>query len=596
MGVDAAVVAVAYLAALLLRFEGSVPRDQLESYLVAILPIGAAYITANYFFGLYQRVWRYASSLEVTAIIGSAGVTSVLLMAIDLLWTGDRPLPLSIPISGGIFTLAAFTAVRYRRRLFTGLLWRWRAVTKGYGNRVLIIGAGEEAQLLGWRLKVQRDDYHVVGYLDDDPSKQGMNIHGAKVLGARRDVQALAVHHRADTIIVAIDKITGEDIQEIVGLCEKTTAKIKIAPNLFSIMEGSEGLPLVRDVSVEDLLARESVPLDTDTCRNLLAGKVVMVTGAAGSIGSELCRQIVNFQPASLLMLDNNETGLNDLEIELFSQGNDTAHKILVGDILRTRRMESLWATYKPQIVFHCAAYKHVPLMEEAPCEAVLVNLRGTQVLAELSWKYQVERFVFISTDKAVEPTGVMGATKNLAEGLILSTPSNQASFFTAVRFGNVLNSRGSVVPLFLKQIDQGGPVTVTDREMTRFLMGLSEAVSLIIQAATYTQGGDVFMLNMGQPMKISDLASKLIRLRGLRVDEDIAIVYTGTRAGEKLTESLVAPGEEMVPTSHPHIFRLTSRNGMDRDALMEHVGGLISLADSEQEQELVASLLDRKL
>ena len=380
------------------------------------------------------------------------------------------------------------------------------------------------------------------------------------------------------------------------GLCEKTQAKIKIAPDLFSFIEGSEGQPLVRDVSVEDLLARESVPLDRDTCQKLLAGKVVLVTGAAGSIGSELCRQIINFQPASLLMLDNNETGLNDLQIELFSQSNDTAYKILVGDILRERRMESLWATHKPQIVFHCAAYKHVPLMEEAPCEAVLVNLKGTQILADLSLKYQVERFVFISSDKAVEPAGVMGATKNIAESLILSMPSEQPSLFTAVRFGNVINSRGSVVPLFLKQIDQGGPVTVTDKEMTRFLMGLSEAVSLIIQAATYTEGGDVFMLNMGQAIKISDLASKLIRLRGLRVDEDIAIVYTGARAGEKLTESLVAPGEEVIPTPHPYIFRLMSRNGMNRGALLEHARDLILLAESKQEEELASKLLGREL
>jgi FlaA1/EpsC-like NDP-sugar epimerase len=596
MGIDVALVVVAYFAALLLRFEGVVPSNHLHNYYVTILPIGAAYVVVNFFFGLYQRVWRYASSLEVTAILGSVGVTTVLLTAVDLFWIGERPLPLSIPISGGIFTLAAFAGVRYRQRLFTGLLWRWEAIAKGRGNRVLIIGAGEEGQLLGWRLKVQGNDYHVVGYLDDDPSKRGLNIHGAKVLGTRQEVQTLAVQHQVDTIIVAIDKVSGEDIQEIVGLCEKTRAKIKIAPNLFSLMEDSGGQPLVRDVSVEDLLARESVPLDREMCHKLLAGKVVLVTGAAGSIGSELCRQIINFQPASLLMLDNNETGLNDLQIELFSRGNDTAHKILIGDILRTRRMEFLWATHKPQIVFHCAAYKHVPLMEEAPCEAVLVNLRGTQILAELSRKHQVERFVFISSDKAVEPAGVMGATKSLAESLILSTPSNQGSFFTAVRFGNVLNSRGSVVPLFLKQIDQGGPVTVTDKEMTRFLMGLSEAVSLIIQAATYTQGGDVFMLNMGQAMKISDLASKLIRLRGLRVGEDIAIVFTGTRAGEKLTESLVAPGEEVIPTPHPYISRLMNRNGMKREALLEHIRDLVLLAESERGEELVKGLLGKEL
>lgn len=595
MGIDIAVVAVVYFAALLLRFEGQVPSNHLQDYYVTILPIAAAYVTANYFFGLYQRVWRYASSLEVTSIIGAVGLTTALLTAVNLLWIGERPLPLSIPISGGIFTLAAFAAVRYRQRLVTGLLWRWKAATQGYGNRVLIIGAGEEGQLLAWRLKIQADDYHVVGFLDDDPLKQGMNIHGAKVLGTRQDVEALTSKHQVDTIIVAISKIDGEDIQEILGLCGKTTAKIKIAPDLFSFMEGDGGQPLVRDVSVEDLLARESIPLDRDVCHDLLAGKVVLVTGAAGSIGSELCRQIVNFQPAMLLMLDNNETGLNDLQIDLFSQGNGTAHKILVGDILRTQRMETLWAAHRPQIVFHCAAYKHVPLMEESPCEAVLVNLKGTQILSELSRKYEVERFVFISTDKAVEPTGVMGATKSLAERLTLSTPSDQTSFFTAVRFGNVLNSRGSVVPLFLKQIDQGGPVTVTDREMTRFLMGLSEAVSLIIQAAAYTQGGDVFMLNMGQPIKISDLASKLIRLKGLRIDEDIAIVFTGTRPGEKLTESLVAPGEEVVATPHPFISRLMSRNGMSREALLEHTRELILLAESERGEELAGKLLGRE-
>ena len=256
--------------------------------------------------------------------------------------------------------------------------------------------------------------------------------------------------------------------------------------------------------------------------------------------------------------------------------------------------MESLWAAYRPQIVFHCAAYKHVHIMEESPCEAVLVNLKGTQIVADVSLKYGVERFVFISTDKAVEPVGIMGATKSLAEKLVLSTPSEHKSLFTAVRFGNVLNSRGSVVPLFLKQIDQGGPVTVTDREMSRFLMGLSEAVSLIIQAASYTQGGDVFMLNMGQAMKISDLASKLIRLRGLRVNEDIEIAYTGVRAGEKLTESLVAAGEETIPTPHPYIFRISCQNGMDRAELLERTAELVSLAESEEEEQVARKLLNR--
>lgn len=592
MGIDIVLVVAVYFAALLLRFEGHVPSNHFQNYSASILPISTAYIATNYFFGLYQRVWRYASSMEIISIIGAVAIATLFLTTINIFWSTNRPLPLSVPISGGIFTMAAFSAVRYRWRLLTGLLWRWKAVTHGLGNRVLIIGAGEEGQLLGWRLQFQANDYNVVGYLDDDSSKHGLNIHGVKVLGTRQDVQSIALKHQVETIMIAMDNLYGEDIQEILGLCERTTAKIKIAPSLFSVMEGTEGQPLIRDVSVEDLLARESIHLDKEVCHNLLAGKVVLVTGAAGSIGSELCKQIMNFQPSLLLMLDNNETGLNDLQINLFQNGNDTAHKILVGDILRTRRIEKLWAEHRPQIVFHCAAYKHVPIMEEAPCEAVLVNIKGTQILTEISQKYQVERFVFISSDKAVEPAGVMGATKSIGESLILSMPSNQTSCFTAVRFGNVLNSRGSVVPLFLKQIDSGGPVTVTDRNMTRFLMGLSEAVSLIIQAAAYTQGRDVFMLNMGQAIRISDLASKLIRLKGLRVGEDIPIVFTGTRAGEKLTESLAASGEEFVATSHPFIFRLATNNEVSREALLEHTRNLILLAESEREEELTSKLL----
>jgi FlaA1/EpsC-like NDP-sugar epimerase len=360
-------------------------------------------------------------------------------------------------------------------------------------------------------------------------------------------------------------------------------------------------------------LGRKPVEIDRDACRDLLAGKTVLVTGAAGSIGSELCRQILPFGPRQLLLLDNNESGLHDLTTD-FTDYTDKEKSVksvqsVVGDVTNQTKMRAVFETYRPEIVFHAAAYKHVPLMEAHPDEAVRVNVLGTKIVADLAAQYGTERFVLVSTDKAVNPCSVMGATKRLCEMMVMNQQINKSAnqqsanqqsaignrksaiLCTAVRFGNVLGSRGSVVPTFERQIEQGGPVTVTDREMTRYFMGVSEAGSLIIQAAALTEGGDIFMLEMGQCIRIDDLARRLIRLRGLRPDADIPIVYTGVRPGEKLQEELLNADEERCPTAHPHIFRLRCNHVSDRQAFQSQVDELIALAETQRPAEVVARL-----
>jgi len=591
---DVFLVSLAFLVALLLRFEAEIPRSYWANLLIFTFPIAMVYVASNYFFGLYNRLWRYASSQEVISILGSVAVSTLILGVIDLSLIRQRPLPLSVILMGGVLTLAAFTAIRYRQRLITGFLWRWRRVRSGYKHRVLVIGAGEAGQLVTWSLKNQMEGYDVVGLIDDDSKKLGMRVHGARVLGDREKIFPVASRQMVDTIVIAPDTASGQDFQDILSQCQRTSAKIKVVPNLLEMMESKEGQRLIRDIAVEDLLGRPSVPIDIEACRELLGGKVILVTGGAGSIGSELCRQVLHFQPQLLLILDNNETGLHDLQMETSLNGQNPLVKIVVGDILRESKVKDIFKTYRPQIVFHCAAYKHVPILEEYPEEAAWVNIRGTQMLAHLALKYEAERFVFISTDKAVEPKGIMGATKRIGELMMSSLSAQGSTKFTSVRFGNVLNSRGSVVPTFLKQIDLGGPVSVTHPEMSRFFMGLLEAVGLIIQAASFTKGGDTFILEMGEEMNILDLAHKIIRFRGLRVGDDIKITYSGIRPGERLREGLVnASFESKQPTEHPDISRVESNYSLSGPLLESKIDEVLSLAKEGDRDRLLSAICE---
>jgi FlaA1/EpsC-like NDP-sugar epimerase len=444
--------------------------------------------------------------------------------------------------------------------------------------------------------------YQPVGFVDDDRAKLGLRVHGIEVLGNRSDLAGLVERERVELIILAMNNVSGEKLRSIVSLAQQTPAQIKIARGSFDWAAAAKGVPLVREVRVEDLLGRPQASLDYSACERTLGYKTVLVTGACGSIGSELCRKIASFSPRRLVAIDNNETGIYDLEIELRLKFPAVDLKVVVADVTNAPRMEALFRVARPDVIFHVAAYKHVPLMEAYPEEAVRVNCLGTAIVLRNARRYRAERFVLVSTDKAVNPSSVMGATKRVAEMLVMSAaaeargtgqPGDGGLLCTTVRFGNVLASRGSVVPTFARQIELGGPVTVTHVEMTRYFMDISEAASLIIQAATLTQGQDIFMLDMGERIRIDDLARKMIRMRGLRPEIDIPIEYTGMRAGEKLHEELAYADEEKEATAHPLIHRLKGERKLEAGVVQQVLDRLLELAGTGAREQLVRELLE---
>lgn len=568
------------------------PGPALVFGLVAV----AVHCTANYVARLYHCLWCYASASEAVTILTTGVISTAILVLADLSWPGERPMPLSVVLFSGFFASVGFLGVRYRSRLWSGLHWRWRMLRGDLPRprtRVLIVGAGQAGQLLAWRLlnEEQSQGWVPIGFVDDDPAKLNMAIHGLPVLGDRHAIQNLTVRLGVDLIIIAIHNIAPHDLSDILAICERTAARVQVAPDILHMVRRTRGLPPIRDVTAEDLLGRKQVEIDHQACRHLLEGKVVLVTGAAGSIGSELCRQILQFTPDHLLMVDNNESGLYDLVVELGASQPSSPVCPVVGDVTNRCKMRALFARYRPQIVFHAAAYKHVPLMEEQPDEAVRVNVLGTQIVMDLACRIGTERFVLISTDKAVSPTSVMGATKRVGEMLVASRAKWRRTRCTAVRFGNVLGSRGSVVPVFERQINTGGPVTITHPEMTRFFMSIPEAVRLVIQAAVITEGGDLFALDMGEQIRIEELALRLIRLRGLRPGRDIAIKYTGIRPGEKLHEELTGDGDEKEPTWHPAISRIRCHYPVASRSLRKQIRDLIRCASQQHCDQVKAKL-----
>jgi len=598
MTLDAMSVVVSFWLALAFRFDGRIPAVDLRLLVFAMPIVVAVFVAINFFCRLYQYVWQYTSANEILMIGAAAMSATLLLLVASLLWVGARPIPISVIGLGGVFSSGMFTTARYRQRLLTGLMgYLQRVVGSPDRRRVLIVGAGEAGQVLARQLKARSRNgrYELVGFVDDNPKKIGLRIYGTQVLGDRQAIPDLVAERGVSLIIIAIHRISGPMLRDILSICLTTQTRVKILPDFFGQIEQPNGALPLRDITAGDLLGRQLCEVDQVAYQHIIAGKVVLITGASGSIGAELCRQVLPFKPHRLLMLDNNETGLHDLLISLQCP-EDAAVATIVADVTNQPRLETIFAMYRPEIVFHVAAYKHVPMMERHPDEAVRVNIHGTASVADLAGRYAVERFVFISTDKAVNPCSIMGATKRVGELLMMSNAARFAgnmrpSLFTAVRFGNVLGSRGSVAPTFARQIDQGGPVTITHPEMTRYFISLSEAVSLIIQAAALTEGGDIFMLDMGQAIRIEDLAHKMIRLRGLRPGEDIPIVYSGMRPGEKLHEELVASDEEKLPTDHPRILRIRSSYAVDSAYLLDRIAGLIELAFGQRNDELVEEL-----
>lgn len=523
-------------------------------------------ILALYINGVYQRIWPQTSGHGSIIILRAIMVSLVILLTIDLLLS-PRALPLSVLILSNVITFGGLVVIRYRSRLVGAFRWRWRAVWKGEfpdinSERVLVVGAGESGQALTMRLQHRIDNtkYSVIGFVDDDPQKQHMYVEGKPILGTTEEVAIVAEKYQIGLIIIAIHNIKGTAMRHIIDLCQKTNARIKIVPDMMQLMSSSTiHSQLLRDVKPEDLIGRSIVkPYDGINLESV-SKRIIMVTGAAGSIGSELCRQMMNYEPTRLIMLDNNESALHNLYIDLKAQYPDADLVPSLSDVTRYADMNVIFGNHYPQIVFHAAAYKHVPMLERYPNESVRVNVNGTFNIAELARIHNVERFVLVSTDKAVEPSSVMGASKRLCELIIhsLAQQENAKTLFTAVRFGNVLGSRGSVVPTFTRQIEEGRPITVTHEDMTRFFMSVSEAVNLIIHAAAMTLGNDIFVLRMGEKVRILDIAERMIRLRGLRPHIDVKIDFIGVRNGEKMHEELHSYYEKPLDTQHPKVMKL---------------------------------------
>ncbi len=556
-------------------------------------------------YGAYDRIWTRTSGHDVQVVIRAVLLTTGIMLPFEVI-PDSRPLPLSVVLVGNFLALQGFIAVRYQSRLISGFAWRWRAIWRQEfpeePGRVLIVGAGDAGQVTAWRLKHRAPKnghrrYHVVGYVDDDPAKLGLFVEGSRVLGTRADIPRLVREHNVELIIIAIHNISGPDFRNVLSYCERTPARIKLVPDVFAAIDQTNSTPLLRDIRPEDLLGRPCISWHAGVDAAPVTGKVILVTGAAGSIGSELCRQLRNYAPQKLIMLDNNESGLHDLLTELRGAANSDVLVPVLADITNRRALTTVFDRYHPQVIFHSAAYKHVPMLEYFPDESIRVNVGGTQQVAGLARDFGAERFVLISTDKAVNPSSIMGASKRVCELLMhaLARQPGNRTLFTAVRFGNVLGSRGSVVPTFNRQIDAGGPVTVTDQAMTRYFMTIPEAVNLVIHAACLTRGDDLFMLRMGEEVPIVELAERMIRLRGLRPYQDVPIRFTGVRPGEKLHEELHDSWESSVPTAHPDIVELVSRrNGLQPVSFSDRLNHLFESgldADRpalEQLQELI--------
>lgn len=538
-----------------------------------VISIALYLVAMLYIFGIYQRIWERTSGHGITLIIKAVVIATVALVPIILL---EHEIPLTLPIVllANLLSLGGFIAVRYRSRLAISLNWRWRAALWGElpaqepRTRVLIIGAGESGQTLALRLKHRFNQgngthHEVVGFIDDDPEKQNMFVEGCRVVGTRRDIQKLAESLKVDLIVVAVHNIPGQDFREILTSCEQTKAMIKVAPDIQALVNAKHSRALLRDVQAEDLIGRTTVTRHEAVDLTPVMNKVILITGAAGSIGSELSRQIMEYNPRRAILLDNNESGLHDLIIALRAKHPELDLVPVLADITYPASVKAIFEKHRPQIVFHAAAYKHVPMLEFYPTEAIRVNMGGTRNIAMLAQEYRVERFVLISSDKAVNPSNIMGATKRACELLLhaLSQSPGNRTRFASVRFGNVLGSRGSVVPTFSQQIESGGPVTVTDEAMTRYFMSIPEAVNLIIHAACLTDGNDIYVLRMGEVVRIVELAERMIRLRGMRPYKDIEIKFTGVRPGEKLHEELFHGDETPIDTIHPNIMQVNTWN-----------------------------------
>lgn len=541
--------AIAYYCSFLLRFDFQIPPPFVAAFLRTLPLALSAKLLALWYFGLFRGWWRYVGMSDLKDIMSAAAASAPVIYLAVRITHGLVGYPRSVIIIDFVLTILVIGGLRFAVRAYTE-----SAHIHATHASTLIVGAGRAGSAIAREISNNpRLEYNLVGFVDDDPTKKGLVVQGFKVLGNVDDLPRIITRNDVAQILIAIPSATGKQIQRIIDKCRECQVQFKTLPEIGDLIDGSASIGRMRSIRVEDLLFREPVRLDLDRIREKFQGKVTLITGAGGSIGSELARQVAKFNPARLLLYDQSENDLHAVDLELCEHFPDLQYVPIVGDILDSIRLREIFAAYRPHSVFHAAAYKHVPMMEKNCFQAVTNNIFGTHSVALAAKRVGVEDFVLISTDKAVNPSSIMGVTKRVAELLVLAL-QNQSTRFVSVRFGNVLGSSGSVLPLFERQVAQRRPITVTHPEAKRYFMTIPEAVQLVLQASTMGKGGEIFVLDMGEPLKVVDLAKGLVKLSGLDPEKDIPLIYTGLRPGEKLFEELKLNGEGIKATWHEKI------------------------------------------
>ena len=587
--IDVTIVNFSFYTSLALIFNNDISKVYSVSYFRYFPILTILMISVFLFFKLYKSLWRYASIDEMISVI-EANFIGIIVVFLVLMAFGVQ-FPKRVFVVFFLLNIVLVGGSRFAYRVLRLVKYKKFGLDKTVQN-VLVIGGGSAGSTVIKEINESPQlNKNIVGIIDDDKSKIGRSMHGRKVLGTRDNITEIVDKYNVNEIIIALPSAPKKEIKSIIEVCKKTKCKLSTLPGVYELIDGKVSVKKLRDVKIDDLLGREPVKTDLNEIGSYLENQVILVTGGGGSIGSELCRQISKFNPKKLLILDMYENNAYDIQNELkMTFGELLNLETIIANIRDEKRLEEIFEKYRPDLVFHAAACKHVPLMEDHPFEAIKTNVFGTLTLVKLSDKYKVKKFVLISTDKAVNPTNVMGATKRAAEKIIQSYNKISNTEFVAVRFGNVLGSNGSVIPLFKKQIINGGPVTVTHPEIIRYFMTISEAVQLVLQAGAMAKGGEIFVLDMGEPVKILDLAKDLIRLSGFEPEEDIKIEFTGLRPGEKLYEELLMAEEGLQRTKNDKIFIGKSQN-ISNGELLKQLEGLKEIVELNSKEELMKKI-----
>lgn len=583
---DLAMVPVAWMGAYWLRFNLDLIPDPFLSQAFLLLPL--VWVVQGlmfWLFGLYRGIWRFASIPDMARILKSVLTGLAIIAVISFLLTRLENVPRSVFVLDGILLILLLGGSR--------ILYRWikdRHLYLGSGKRTLIVGAGSAGELLARDLMRTSSSCHLIAFVDDDPNKIGKEIHGYPVAGSCSEIPHIVDQFKIELILIALPSAMVGQVRHVVEVCERTRLPFRILPRIEDVVSGHVGLKDLRDVRIEDLLGRDPINLDWQTITEGMQNKVILITGGGGSIGSELCRQIARLMPRKLVVLERSEFNLFSIERELRKDFPDLVLEVALVDVCDSISVEKTLRRHAPDIIFHAAAYKHVPMLEEQARAAAVNNIFGTVTISRLAEKFGCKSFVLISTDKAVNPANTMGATKRVAEMICQHQSTRSSTKYITVRFGNVMGSSGSVIPLFRDQIVHGGPVTVTHPDVTRYFMTIPEACQLILQASVIGRGGEIFVLDMGDPVRIAYLAEQMIRLSGKTPGEDVEIVYTGLRPGEKLEEELFHASEHLAKTEYSKIFLASSR-AVD-DKFLEKMLSMINQACTDGEDEYIRKLI----